>query len=193
MDVKTLCLGVLTQGEASGYDIKKYFDCAFSHFFLASFGSIYPALNDLARDGQVTCRDDLRPNRPDRKLYSLTDKGREAFNKVLASTRPRHHVRSEFFALLHFAHLLPAERLNSILDERVGDLTHALQELQRVLDACDANECELEPAQCFEIELTLCTMKAHRDYILANREKLLQCVTEKQPDKKPNFDYQLVK
>ena len=49
MDIKTLCLGVLTQGEASGYDIKKHFECVFSHFYVAGFGSIYPALTELAR------------------------------------------------------------------------------------------------------------------------------------------------
>ncbi len=33
MDVKTLCLGVLCHGDATGYDIKKHFETAFSHFF----------------------------------------------------------------------------------------------------------------------------------------------------------------
>lgn len=184
MDIKTLCLGVLTQGEASGYDIKKHFECVFSHFYVAGFGSIYPALNDLARDGLVTCREEPQGNRPDRKLYALTDKGREAFNKALLSTPPKHRIRSEFFVLLHFAHLMPAKHLAAVLDERIGDITRSLQELQRVLDACEAGECDFEPAQHFEVELALCTMKAHRDYILANREKLLQRVTKNQLDKK---------
>lgn len=184
MDIKTLCLGVLTQGEASGYDIKKHFECVFSHFYVAGFGSIYPALNELARDGLVTCREEPQSNRPDRKLYALTEKGRQTFNKALMSTPPRHRIRSEFFVLLHFAHLLSAEHLDSVLDERIGDITRSLQELQRVLDECEAGECEFEPAQYFEVELALCTMKAHRDYILANREKLLQRVKTKQPDKK---------
>ena len=33
MDVKTLCLGVLTEGDKSGYEIKKHFEQAFRHFF----------------------------------------------------------------------------------------------------------------------------------------------------------------
>ena len=40
MDVKTLCLGVLTLGDASGYEIRKQFEEGpFAHFFGASYGS----------------------------------------------------------------------------------------------------------------------------------------------------------
>ena len=53
MDVKTLCLGVLTEGDKTGYEIKRCFEEAFSHFFGAGFGSIYPALADLSRRGLV--------------------------------------------------------------------------------------------------------------------------------------------
>ena len=57
MDVKILCLGVLSRGEASGYEIKKAFEEGpFSHFHQASFGSIYPALNALSAEGLVACR-----------------------------------------------------------------------------------------------------------------------------------------
>jgi len=39
MDVKTLCLGVLNRGEASGYEIKKQCEEGpFSHFYAAGFG-----------------------------------------------------------------------------------------------------------------------------------------------------------
>ena len=48
MDVKTVCLGMLTDGEASGYDLKKKFESSFGHFFAAGYGSIYTALDDPA-------------------------------------------------------------------------------------------------------------------------------------------------
>src|SRR3546814_665287 len=57
MDAKTLCLGVLSRGAASGYEIKKAFEEGpFSHFHQASFGSIYPTLNALSADGLVAVR-----------------------------------------------------------------------------------------------------------------------------------------
>ncbi len=55
MDVKTLCLGLLTQGAASGYDLKKRFETCFRSFYSAGYGSIYPALAYLADTDLVTC------------------------------------------------------------------------------------------------------------------------------------------
>ena len=52
MNVRTLCLGVLSFGEATGYEIKKEIEEGpFSHFIEASFGSIYPALTQLLGEG----------------------------------------------------------------------------------------------------------------------------------------------
>jgi DNA-binding PadR family transcriptional regulator len=59
MDVTTVCLGVLTLGDATGYEIRYMFeDGPFRYFTDAGFGSIYRALNRLRREGLVTraCR-----------------------------------------------------------------------------------------------------------------------------------------
>ena len=52
MDIRTLCLGILTFGDATGYEIKKRLEGPMRHYYDASFGSIYPALAGLKRDGQ---------------------------------------------------------------------------------------------------------------------------------------------
>jgi len=55
MDVKTLCLGVLSRGTASGYEIKKQCEEGpFAHFYAAGFGSIYPALNALLNNRLIS-------------------------------------------------------------------------------------------------------------------------------------------
>ena len=174
MDVKTLCLGVLTEGDATGYDIKKYFECTVSHFFVAGFGSIYPALADLTREGLVTCREEQEANRPERKVYSITEAGREAFIRSLEDTPPRHKVRSEFLVLLHFAHLMPEERLRAIVDERIGELTRDLSMLEQFFARYARGECDCEAGQIFGAGMAHAAMKASRDYIDSNREALLE-------------------
>src|SRR3546814_3831085 len=87
MDAKTLCLGVLSRGAASGYEIKKAFEEGpFSHFHQASFGSIYPALNALSADGLVAVRAQAQQKRPAKKIYSLTPKGRDRKSTRLNSS-----------------------------------------------------------------------------------------------------------
>ncbi len=118
MDVKTLCLGVLTLGEASGYEIKKQFEKGpFSYFHQAGFGSIYPALGLLARQGLVTCTELAQERRPDKKVYAITPEGMEAFKKALSKMPAGDRIRSETMVFFFFAHLIEPEHLEAVYDQ----------------------------------------------------------------------------
>ena len=75
MDVRTLCLGVLSLGDATGYDIKQALEDLFRPFYNASYGSIYPALAGLAKDGAIEGLDAGDRRFPERKRYRLTEAG----------------------------------------------------------------------------------------------------------------------
>lgn len=168
MDVKAICLGVLTLGDKTGYEIKKHFEHGFSHFFVAGFGSIYPALSELTRDGFVTCTDISQRKRPDKKVYSITTRGRGCLMDTLLNTPPRHKVRSEFAVLLYFAHLLPPERLAEILDQRA-------QDIEDMLATIDAFEKQSHPSPSREMVAGLgrAALSAQLDYIRDRREWLI--------------------
>ncbi len=52
MSVRSLCLAILSFGDATGYEIRKEStEGRFSYFDDASFGSIYPALRVWNRKG----------------------------------------------------------------------------------------------------------------------------------------------
>ncbi len=137
MDVKTVCLGMLTDGPASGYDLKKEFESTFAHFFAAGYGSIYPALSSLAESGLVDCELVPQEGKPDRKVYQITDAGREHLLEALENTSPCHKVRSEFLATMCFAHLMRPDVIEAVLDNRLADIAR-YQELFRELEtSCD--------------------------------------------------------
>jgi len=120
MDVKTLCLGVLSLGEASGYEIKKRLEEGFSHFYDASFGSIYPALNRLQQEGLVTCAFEAQSKRPDKKVYALTPEGKLALVRELGNEPAADRIRSEFLVTMLFADLLPASHVARLIDDRIA-------------------------------------------------------------------------
>jgi len=122
MDVKTVCLGMLTDGAASGYDLKKQFESSFGHFFAAGYGSIYPALSALAEQGFVKCAHVPQEGKPDRKVYSITSDGRKFLLNALEDKSPCHKVRSEFLAMMCFAHLMKADNVDAILDNQLGEI-----------------------------------------------------------------------
>ena len=133
---------MLTDGPASGYDMKKCFESLFGHFFPAGYGSIYPALATLARNGMVEFEEVPQEGKPDRKVYSITDKGREELAKGLSNPRPTHKVRSEFLAMMCFAHLMSEEQINTVIDNKLEEIDGFLAVLGELEDC----GCESTPA-----------------------------------------------
>lgn len=170
MDVKTVCLGMLSDGAASGYDLKKEFESTFGHFFAAGYGSIYPALAALASDGLVTCEQIAQEGKPDRKLYRITEVGRDSLLDALAHASPSHKIRSEFLAMLCFAHLMSQERIDDVIDQRLNDLKRN----EALLDEMQTSSVDdsWTPGMKFVLGFGRAITDAARQYIEENRDAL---------------------
>jgi DNA-binding PadR family transcriptional regulator len=169
MDVKTVCLGMLTDGEASGYDLKKFFESSFGHFFPAGYGSIYPALSTLARNGLVEYELVPQDGKPDRKVYSITDKGRDALMEGLANPNPSHKVRSEFLATLWFAHLMPDEQVDTVVENKLEEL----DEFLKLIEEFAAGDCHgMGPGAQFVAGFGKHMASSFKQYIEMNRDLL---------------------
>jgi PadR family transcriptional regulator AphA len=132
MDVRTICLGILTRGDATGYEIKKVFeDGGLQHFVEASFGSIYPALGRLMDEGLVSVREEVQEKRPDRKVYSITPAGHAAFLGALMKPLPQDRHRSPFVFAMLFSDLLPAARVSALIDGHIARGEQKLGQLQQ--------------------------------------------------------------
>ena len=171
MDVKTVCLGMLTDGEASGYDLKKEFESSFGHFFAAGYGSIYPALNSLAHDGLVDCRRIPQEGKPDRKVYRITDAGRQHLLEALDNPAPSHKIRSEFLATMCFAHLMTRKQIETVLDSRVKEANHYLAMFREFESSCMHDWPE---GAKFVLGFGQTMMKTMRDYVETHRDELLE-------------------
>ena len=178
MDVKTVCLGMLTDGPASGYDLKKCFESSFAHFFPAGYGSIYPALAALAADGLVTCEHFPQEGKPDRKVYSITDAGTGQLLRALEYPNPSHKVRSEFLAMMWFAHLMTAEQIDTVIENRLEELDRYI----RMFDELKQNDVETWPVGArFVAGFGEAVTKTIKRYIQENRGRLTQ---EESPEAK---------
>jgi PadR family transcriptional regulator AphA len=52
------------------------------HFWNESYGQIYPNLKKLASEGLVSRKTERQKGKPDRHVYSITDKGRERLKEM---------------------------------------------------------------------------------------------------------------
>lgn len=134
MDVRTVCLGVLTLGDATGYEIRKMFEEGpFQYFTDAGFGSIYPALKTLHEAGHVTLREEAQESRPDKKVYSITPAGRDAFVSAISRVPGPDKFRSDLLLALFFEHFLPRPLIAEAIDTHVAWYRARLERMQ----SCD--------------------------------------------------------
>lgn len=169
MDIKTLCLGVLCLQDATGYEIRRVFEQAFSHFHGAGYGSIYPALDKLTAEGLVSCELQRQDKRPDRKLFQITAAGRDRFRNALTQAAPGEKIRSDFLVQMFFAHLMGTGELAETLDRFEQQLEGKLAYLSALIERED-----LTPGMRFGVEYGLATVTTKLNVIRRHRDALLE-------------------
>lgn len=83
LEQELVILGLLRDRSSHGYEIKKQISDFFAYFPGLKYQSIYYSLNSLEQKGMVKKNVTASKNRPDRYVYSLTEKGKERFNVLL--------------------------------------------------------------------------------------------------------------
>lgn len=99
--IDCVILGLLSHEELTGYEIKKRMDTALSYFWNASYGSIYPALNDLVSRGLAVRRNGAE-NRRNKLIYTITEDGRNYLKNWLAQPVSKDELRYETLLKLFF-------------------------------------------------------------------------------------------
>ncbi|MDX2708842.1 PadR family transcriptional regulator [Streptomyces sp. PA03-6a] len=97
-------LALLAQGPAHGYELKtaleKLFGAAYPQ---PNIGQIYVTLARLEKSGLIRGEDVTQSGRPNKRIYELTDAGREAVSAWFDEPSSEPRVRDEFFMKLALA------------------------------------------------------------------------------------------
>ena len=96
------------------YDIKKGMERSTEYFASTSQGAIHPALVKLEKNGYITSKEEVKNNRA-KKLYRITDSGRERFSKLMRQDLGTDKYKStQLLKMFFFNELTKDERLESI-------------------------------------------------------------------------------
>jgi DNA-binding PadR family transcriptional regulator len=140
MNVRTLCLGILSLQESSGYEIKKDVEEGlFSHFIDASYGSIYPALNQLAVEGFVTARAEEQTGKPDKKVYCITEAGKNALAKAISVLPAKDKYKSEFLFQMLLKDYMSPNMMLVVIQKQLDDLN---EDLARIAECSQGNDAQ---------------------------------------------------
>lgn len=120
MSLAYVILGLLQQQERTGYDLKtECFDDCIAHLWQADQAQIYRTLDKLEAQGWITCRVEIQHDRPNRKVYQITEAGSKALNQWLKTHQPLPILREPLLVQLYFAAQLPNEEIIPLLEQEL--------------------------------------------------------------------------
>ncbi|MBU1919792.1 PadR family transcriptional regulator [bacterium] len=139
-------LGWLSAESLSGYDLKKRTEQYVGQFWYGSFGQIYPLLHEMLEEGLVTVHEEQHGTRPPRKVYTITESGRQLLGEWMKAEPEEDLFRSELLLRLFFGHLASKETLRSHLEKTLriarGKLAH-FEEIRKTVETAYKNSPHL--------------------------------------------------
>lgn len=128
MAVKHAILGLLHFRDMHGYRIKELLESNFGHMWTVNFGQIYPALNEMREQGLVEMHEEAQDNAPARRVYAITPRGSEEFQRWLATSPHRGQVlRDPFLLRLAFFRFGDPDRALELIDEQIASYENQLE------------------------------------------------------------------
>ena len=189
MSLRYLALGLLTQQPMSGYDIKRRLKPLAWLIGSPSFGNLYPILRSLLQDNLVMVEVLLHQNKPPRKIYTITQAGRQALQTWTEQpAAPRTTVLKTFVMRLILAGHFTRSSLAGYLRQRrsqVSDYQAALnQSIQELGEPTD-----LEHRLATDYGLAIANAELHwLDDVLDHLDLSRESVTEEDQESNRTAD-----
>ena len=156
MSLDHAILGFLNYSPLSGYDLKKAFDVSVKHFWPADQSQIYRTLTRLTENGWAEMEVVEQTERPDRKVYHITEAGRAELLHWLASSAPMPEFRTAPLIQVFFAAQLSDEEILTIFKRAAEQLRTTLEGYDEVPARLDEQMADFRSArEAFFWNLTL--------------------------------------
>ena len=107
-------------------DLKKFFHESVRHFWSATQSQIYRTLARMAGDGWVRMEMVEQEDRPNRKVYHITDEGLDELRRWLTTPLDLPKIRREWLIQVFFSHQLSDGEIVASFEERAKKLRRKL-------------------------------------------------------------------
>ncbi|NEC68131.1 PadR family transcriptional regulator [Streptomyces sp. SID9727] len=119
MSLKYAVLAALLEGEASGYDLAKVFDVSVANFWSATPQQLYRDLDRLAEDGLIEARVVEQVRRPNKRLFTLTQAGRDTLGAFTAEAPRPTAIRDELLVMIQAVDVGDPGAVRASVEERM--------------------------------------------------------------------------
>lgn len=115
MSIKLAILGILSYKSCTGYDLKKIIEDSSAMYWSGNNNQIYKTLVQLLDEGLVTNEVQHQESSPSKKIYTITDKGRDQLKQWVLTPPELPEIRKGFLTQLAWADSLSTAELDELL------------------------------------------------------------------------------
>ncbi len=126
MSLKHAMLGFIDMIPLSGYDLKKMFDSSVRFYWTATHSQIYRTLNEMNRDGLTEIERVQQIDSPNKKIYHITEKGKEELRNWIRESSDLPPVRHKLLVQLSWADRLETAEIIGVLEAYADKLKERL-------------------------------------------------------------------
>lgn len=178
MTSQDVILGILMKRSLSGYDIKHMFETVFSYFYNASFGTIYPTLSKMEKEGLITKESVIQEGRPNKNVYSITEEGQKHFKAYMYSPMQANEFKSDAMTRLFFGEFIEVEVIIEYLESGVSSTKNDLERLQKMYENGKSKSL-MSQTQEICIQIGIENMESTLRTLMAGIERLSNLKVEK--------------
>ncbi|MCP0887960.1 PadR family transcriptional regulator [Ligilactobacillus sp. WILCCON 0076] len=170
-----IILGILLEKPATGYEIKEKFTTSLSNFYNASFGSIYPILHKLTKEEKVVFETITQSGKPNKKVYSITQKGKIAFQQYLRQPVEDKKTKWDFMAHLFYSKYLTIEERLELIDSEIATQKSEVQILTALREKLAVQKIDRYQFFCLDLgikqkQLVVTELQGLKDNIIAEKQ-----------------------
>ncbi len=153
MSLPHAILTILAREKSSGYDLARHFALTAGYIWSATHQQIYLELGKLHQSGLVDFTLVSQDGKPDKKVYKLTDDGRDELKVWLKRPAAQKRVRESLLIKVLGSHLVPADNLLEEISRQREEHEQMLSEHRMLL--ADLGDPDLLAADARAVWLTL--------------------------------------
>ena len=124
-------LAALLEGGSSGYDLAKGFDTSVANFWSATPQQLYRQLEHMEREGLIEAQVIQQERRPNKRLFSLTEAGRQALRAFTRAPARQTAVRDDLLVKVQAVDDGDVDAVRKAVDERLSLAQQRLARYQR--------------------------------------------------------------
>ncbi len=133
METDQMILGFLMSGPKSGYKIKHITGKLMMAYNL-SLNQIYPALRKLEAGDLVKKEVVFQTGKPNKHVYSVTEKGRDMFLKSMTAPPTPIDYQLDFLTRVFFFRFLSNDEMIRQFEHEISSLEEQLEDLDHIKD-----------------------------------------------------------